>query len=292
MKKHTALLLSVILCVSFCISAFASAADAAQNAGTLFTDDLFSVVVAKGYSYTGTDEDGIYMFKADDGSSNSVGINFLANTTNESFAGYNEETLNTFAEQMAAAVEKSYADSNIQADYNILDIKITTSYEGWNVLCYTSETVFSDNGENSHFYQKQAEYAGEQYMYCVTFTTDNAEDLDSVDYMLFSFKPSENENKDPAVPEIISPQTSSNTVLYGTLAGALIGGLAGFILALKNKKAKKAGTNALQFSTSAYAPQENAAQQNTPPEAPYAEACEAAEDNALQPKASAENTEE
>lgn len=286
MKRTSAVLLSVILCVSFCISAFASAADAAQNAGTLFTDDLFSVVVAKGYSYTGTDEDGIYMFKADDGSSNSVGINFLANTTNESFAGYSEETLNAFAEQMAAAVEKSYADSNIQADYNILDRKITTSYEGWNVLCYTSETVFSDNGENSHFYQKQAEYAGEQYMYCVTFTTDNAEDLDSVDYMLFSFKPAESENKDPAVPEIISPQTSSNTILYGAIRGAVIGACVGGLVAvvlvvIKKKKGKTESSPT--FSTSAAPAQP---QQDIPASA------EAPADTASEPEASSETTDE
>lgn len=279
MKRTAAVLLSLVLCAVFCLPAFASAADAAQNAGTLFTDDLFSVVVAKGYSYTGTDEDGIYMFKADDGSSNSVGINFLANTTNESFYGYTEETLTGFAEQMAEAVEKSYADSNIQADYNILDIKITTSYEGWSVLCYTSETVFSDNGENSHFYQKQAEYAGEQYMYCVTFTTDNAESLDSVDYMLFSFKPAESENTEPAVPEIISPQTSSNTVLYGAIRGAVIGACVGGIVAvvlvvIKKKKGKSA--SAPSFSTSAM-PQ-NAPGQAAPQEAELSPA-ENADDN-------------
>lgn len=256
MKRISVIFLSLVLCVVFCISAFASAAGAAQNAGTLFTDDLFSVVVADGYSYTGTDENGIYIFEADDGS-NSVNINYLANVKNESFYGYNEETLNAFAEQIVDAVKKSYADSNHQVDYNIIDRKILTSYDGWSVLCYTSETVFAVDGEPAHLWQKQVEYAGNENMYCVTFTTDNAESIDSVDNMLLSFKPSESENTDSAVPEIISPQTSSTGIAYGAIRGAVIGACVGGLVAvvlvvIKKKKGKTESSPT--FSTSAAQP--------------------------------------
>lgn len=256
MKRTAAILLSLVLCAALGLSAFAAEA---QNAGTLIQNDLFSFVLRRDFSEVESGQENIIKFAADDGSTDSINIYYLPNTEKQHFADFTDAERAEFAKQLSPAIEKSYADQNIQAKHTVNDIYNLTADSGWTVLVYESETVLNASGETLQLYQKQVQYAGERYIYTVTYTTDDEELLDSADAMLFSLKPAEAEFTGTAGGAAASSVKKGNGIVYGTITGAVVGAALGGIIAIiaSVKKKKNGGAsagNAPAYSTSA-APQ-------------------------------------
>ncbi len=174
MKKISAVLLSFVLCVAMLLSV---------SAGYTFDkDERFSIELDDKFVYSQEQStENIYIFNDKEAEGENVNINCIANTTNDSFLDYDEESLENYKKQFKKQMNSSYEDAGVTAEIDFYELKTQLMSNGLTALVGEVKTVLVNGNQNIELYQKLYQYAGEDTVFTVTYTVFDKEKLDDLD---------------------------------------------------------------------------------------------------------------
>lgn len=238
MKKLSILLVVLVMVITTSVSVYA--------ANPYTHKELYSIELPDGYEYfedMSTEE--IPIFVKDNSSAN-ININYVKNTENETLKNLSSEYIENYKETYKNYVLAEYAkQGETSAELNIIAVEEKELSNGYTSLLTIVETKLS----NGVLYQKMYQFAGVEYVYTITITSQNKKQLTELDNVIETFKMNEEELL--PTENAVTPDTSDVTTDGATpeeeSSGSVISIIifAGFIIAIivviiiNNKKQKK-----------------------------------------------------
>ncbi len=237
MKKLSILLVVLVLIITTSMSVYA--------ANPYTHKELYSIELPDGYEYfedMSTEE--IPIFVKDNGSTN-ININYVKNTENETLKNLSSEYIENYKETYKNYVLAEYAkQGETSAELNIITIETKELSNGYTSLLTIVETKLS----SGVLYQKMYQFAGVDYVYTVTITSQNKKQLVELDNVIETFKMTEEElvpvenAVTPGTSDVATdgttPEEDSDSVISIIVFAVLIIAII-IVVIVNNKKQKK-----------------------------------------------------
>lgn len=174
MKKFSAVLLSLVLCGAMLLSV---------SAGYTFDkDERFSIELDDKFVFSQEQSaENIYVFNSTEVTGESININYIANTTKDSFSDYDEESLERYKNQFVKGLVSGYEEAGLKTEIEVYDIKPQLMSNGFTALVVENRTILDNGTQIIELYQKIYQYAGKENIFTVTYTAYDKGKLDDLD---------------------------------------------------------------------------------------------------------------
>lgn len=228
MKKLSILLVVLVMLFATTMSVYAT--------DTYNHKELYSIELPDDYKYLEeySTEDVPAFLKSDE--SANININFIENSDNTTFCNLSDDDLESYKKMLKTTISTQYAkQGEVSATVNILTTETKLLANGYTSLTTVVESKF----QNSTLYQKTYQFAGVDYIYTVTITTQNRKQLVELDNVIETFKMTEAELiATPDASDDTTPEEDSSSIISIIVFAVLIIAII-IVVIVNNKKQKK-----------------------------------------------------